>query len=372
MSIRIAHIADVHLRSQQYGYKSRGLDFFEGFRSAVDACIDAEADAILCSGDLFDTTAPASDLVVNQLGRIRDILAAAKIPMIISAGNHDGNKPHWASVYKDSLSILVPPADKVIQLYGATPKETVGVVALPWMNPYELREALKETPSADILMWHGEIKEFTGYPKPDAIEMNDFPRDKWQLIAMGDQHVHKMLRREDGLVVAYPGSTESCSKAEDHGKKAYMYTFTFEDGKAKLSNIEDVPFETRPKQELVLHTEEDVDKACDTIISGALVYCDYAMGLKNVRNRLVAAAVTRGLVPPTISMTPFTTLKATRDIRMEREASIVTPGQYVHDNAKQYFGEEYRERLTPFCENLLTPTLDPKDTIARFCKEALE
>lgn len=364
--IKIAHIADCHLRSQQYGYKVRGADFFEGMKNAVLACLNAGAKHILCSGDLFDTTSPSSRVVVDQLGAISSILHNHKATMYVSAGNHDLTDPHWACscVTDDPYGVKVPEPREVICIEDGD--ESLTVVALPWMPPQELRDTLTTTPSADILMWHGEIKEFTGYPKPEAVEIADFPKGKWTVIAMGDQHVHEYIRRDDGLVIAYPGSTESCSKSEEHDKMAYMYTF---DHKTLIS-IEDVPFKTRPKQVLTLHTDEDVDRAGNELISGALVYCEHN-NLKNVRNRLMAAADKRGLDPVILTLTTFSTQKA-EVLRVDRNAAIVSPGQYIKDHANQYFNEEHRDRLTNLCVALLTPTLDAKDTIARFCKQELE
>lgn len=376
-TIKVAHIADVHLRTQQYGYKSRGYDFFSGFRNAVQACIDAGADCILCSGDLFDTTSPASTLVVDQLAEVDAMLRAKEIEMIVSPGNHDGNTPHWASIFNKISTgrggVRVPNASAVVTVESKDKDAVVSVTALPWMTPTDLRTELEVAPKATILMWHGEIKEFTGYPKPDAIEVADFPSGKWQLIAMGDQHVHKMVKREDGLVVAYPGSTESCSSAEEHDKKAYMYTFSCSGDTTVLKDISDVPFETRPKQKLELHTEEDVERACENLISGSLVYCHYNRNLKNVRNRLIAAAVAKNMDVPTITMTSFIEKMGSTTVqKFEHTSAVMSPGQYVHANAAHYFGEADRERLTSLSVTLLTPGMSVDDALARFCKEEIE
>lgn len=370
--LKVAHIADVHLRTQQYGYKARGLDFFNAFKNAVHACATAGADCILCSGDLFDTTAPASTLVIDQLGEIEELLESRNLRMYVSPGNHDNNEPHWAAAYRQNDIIRVLEPNEVCKIPNKWGTYMSTVTALPWMPPYELREALEHTPKADILMWHGEIKEFTGYPKPDAIEVADFPSGKWQLVAMGDQHVHRLITREDGLIISYPGSTESCSSAEDHNKKAYMYTFSGEDGAMQITDIEDIPFETRPKQKLVLRTEEDVDKACSELVSGALVYCHFYHKLKNVRNRLVTAAKARNLEPVTITMTSFFDEKETTMSKLEHGTVVVSLGQFVNDNTKQYFGEKNREKLTSLSVALLTPGTDRQDVLARYCRKELE
>ena len=92
MSVRIVHIADVHLGAplENFGeYASqRRAEQEEAFRRAVDAALEARAHAVVIAGDLFDTFSPAPatvNLARRELGRLKE----AGVKVFAVPGTHD-------------------------------------------------------------------------------------------------------------------------------------------------------------------------------------------------------------------------------------------------------------------------------------------
>ena len=84
----IAHISDTHLGNRQYGSDVRRQDFIDAFEAAVEAAIDADADAIIHTGDLFHRQTPPLP-EVNACIQILQRAADAGIPFHAIVGNHD-------------------------------------------------------------------------------------------------------------------------------------------------------------------------------------------------------------------------------------------------------------------------------------------
>ena len=71
-TIKIAHIADCHLRVAQYGSKRRGGKFLQGVLSAVRKAASLGIKYILCSGDLLDASNPGPLVCVEQLEKLTE------------------------------------------------------------------------------------------------------------------------------------------------------------------------------------------------------------------------------------------------------------------------------------------------------------
>ena len=98
--IKVAHIADCHLRAYQYGSSRRGRAFLQGVESAISAAAKAGANMILCSGDLLDSNNPGPEVAINQLMELNEYLIVEHyLPMFVSVGNHDNCEPSWLTPY---------------------------------------------------------------------------------------------------------------------------------------------------------------------------------------------------------------------------------------------------------------------------------
>lgn len=360
--IKIAHIADCHLRVKQYGFKARGDDFFAGLKNAIQAALDNGASLILCSGDIVDTTYPSAEVIKYQLPAIADLLEQNKATMLVTSGNHDLTSPHWCSgLMRDKGGILVVDNERYIH------DDRISIYGAPFTDPDRLRETVLQNPDteADILMWHGEIKELIGYPKANTIEAADFPTGKYQVIAMGDQHIHKYIEH-DGLVIAYPGSTELCSTSEDTEKQLYMYSFNDE---GKLESIDSVPFTTRPVQKLKLLTDVDVEQAIVSLIPGALIFVEYDRNLHNVVPRLTAAITDEDtILRATVTEAIKSNLAAPG---MNRDEEIPTLAQFMQLQLEKVTDAEEYGRIHTLCDAMIDPNQDHRAGIDRFCEDTL-
>lgn len=367
--IKIAHIADVHLRDRQYGYRSRGADFSTALHNAVNKSIENGASAIICAGDLFDASHPSAHVVAGELKFIHQHLLEQRIPMFVTSGNHDLSEVAWSCVYEgDPERGGICDIDwKEVTVGGVTIK------GLPFMSPENLRREIelmnRRNERYDIIVWHGEIAEFLGYPNPDAISMKDFTGGICKLVAMGDQHVHRYMSEEiDGhkVIVAYPGSTEMCSESEVAEKSLFMYTFA---DNREIADIETIPFETRPVQRFVIKTDLDLEDAVTKVVPGSLIFLKYNRHLSNVLPRLNAVLTPDNIVRP--SLLPDDTERVdTSAVEMEH---MITAGQYLMENFDKFIPEEEADdAIKTLCAAMLDSTADHRYAIDKFCSDQME
>lgn len=385
--IKVAHIADCHLRAYQYGSSRRGRAFLQGVENAISAAAKAGANMILCSGDLLDSNNPGPEVAINQLMELNEyLLVEHYLPMFVSVGNHDNCEPSWLTPYEYTdtdgevgagLFLLRP--DEVNGGEFFFQKDTwpfplkVGVSS--YMPANLMREELQYYTDLkskfDIYMWHGEIREFCGYPKEDAICIDDFPKGMASVIAMGDQHVHKYIRRStDDMVIAYPGSTEMCSESEDEHKKLLLYTFAVEGDNYVLENIESVPFETQPVIRRTLRTEEELNETVQYIQNNpdVLAYIRYDRTLHEAVSRLQDAA-DKNLT--CLRLTPMMPDRFNVHT-MSREAVKYGPVEFFEANKTDLIHDpEVLNRVDELCKDLLTANKEHKVSINKFCNDRL-
>lgn len=371
--VKLAHIADCHLRQTQYGSRARGRDFYNGLYSAVRTACGLHVDAILCAGDLLDGPYPSAEIIADQLGTINAFLRCKKIPMLVINGNHDNTKTPWASVFNSSAECRLQdggifPIDHSGASIGS-PADCISIKGVPYCSPEELRDTLTGPGSdayvADVLMWHGEIKEFCGYPREGCIEMQDFPLNTYKLIAMGDQHIHKMLQREeDGLIVAYPGSTELCSSSEDPCKKMFVYTFD----KGVITDIQSVPFQTRKVQKFTITSPEDLEHAYSAMAPGALVFVDYISTVKGVLARLSSFVETwpETILRPAAITEQKTKVEFTKQYTAE---DMPTLQAFTHKALSDGLASDDVAKLVTA---LTDPVCDHKTVVNDYCEQKLE
>ena len=224
----------------------------------------------------------------------------------------------------------------------------------------------------DIYMWHGEIREFCGYPKEDAICIDDFPQGMASVIAMGDQHIHKYIRRNsDNMVIAYPGSTEMCSESEDDEKKLFIYEFEVSDSGNQLVDIRSVPIDTQGVLRRTIRTEEELEKTIQDIKDNpdVLAYIRYDRTLHDAVPRLRDAA------DPEVSCLRLTPMMPDRfNVHtMSREAVKYGPVEFFETNKEDLIHDPaVRQRVEELCKDLLTSTKDHRTVITKYCNDRLE
>lgn len=370
--IKIAHIADVHLRDRQYSCRTRGRDFANALEEAVKTAIKNNADAIICAGDLLDTARPSAATISGELTRIDRILIDAGIPMFVISGNHDLAEFPWMRVFdprEDKTAGIVCADNKKKSVHKND--EFVSILCLPFMSTEDMKQTLDSVRESqttyDIITWHGAISEFVGYPNPNNLDM-DYFAGTCRLVAMGDQHIHRLLEKEyndSTLTVAYPGSTELCDESEDPIKKMYMYSWEAHE----LVNIESIPFETRPVQRFVLKTELDVEDAITKILPNSLVFVKYNRKIANVIPRLNTVLTSDNILRP--AALPDSEKRSMRDIQKTRQL-LASPREFVDKAIERLVQADQLERIRELCLDMVDNNADYRYAIDKFCADRME
>lgn len=388
-NITIGHIADVHLCNMQYGYEARGRDFLQGAINAVDALAAKGVKLVLCAGDLLDTVNPGSRVCLTQLDELRRKLADNGQLMIVTAGNHDNAVPHWCSGMHDTPEdggILYVDGQTVEYPVPGAPRG-VTVTGRRYAGSDEYRAWMEnDAAPADILMYHGDMLEASPYPEPGTPSVKDFAaQGKWNLVAAG--HIHKRMyfseTRPDGrkTVLSYPGSTELTDGGEDSDKSANVYTMSYDGGGWVVDDMERVPFKTRTVQHFSLRTQEDLERACDEVEPGAIVFVTFDDStLQAVRSVLVSAVERKvhkdgytGHSKTIFLMRPMLKAEELRVMERIRGGRCVSLVEYMNSVADDYISKDEADRgMRDLCVAMLDSGCDHKAALEKYITDSLE
>lgn len=282
-SFKFTWMSDTHVGYRQYGLERRERDFQLAFLNAVQTAIDVGSAFIIHSGDIIHNNRPTADTIMC-LKKAHDMLQKAGIPMWVVSGNHDWSEPHWINAInpdndEDGIFLI----DGKTLEYVDTANQKFTIYGCPWLPRDPFLASIPEIPDADVIVWHGAIKEFIGFPQASALSLEELPLSKCQLWAAGDIHVNRMRTIENkvrgGVThVGYPGSTEMNSASEEEVK--VIKVVTVED--SKITKMIDLPIASRKVLKLTIGCEEDVQGHIDALKKLAngeryspLVYIDY-------------------------------------------------------------------------------------------------
>jgi DNA repair exonuclease SbcCD nuclease subunit len=215
MTTNIFHISDTHLGNRQYGSDIRRDDFARAFNQAIGNAVKAGADAVIHTGDLFDTRDPALP-DINRCIDILEQLDDAGIPFYGIVGNHERKMDEQ---YLDLLSRV-----GVAERLGKSPTLVNGEVALYGIDAvtkpaWHAEDFTLEEPSGDAFtilcmhqLLHPPVPEIMSeHPLRDVIDRVNIDVDA---VALGDYHEAKGTV-EQGTQVWYAGSTERCASGEE-------------------------------------------------------------------------------------------------------------------------------------------------------------
>lgn len=222
MTTKLLHISDTHLGNRQYGSDIRREDFADALRQAIEIAIDQEVDAVIHTGDLFDTRDPRlPDL--NQCIDILQQLQSEDIPFYGIVGNHERkidaqyldliNKTGTAERLDRTPTVI---NDEVV-VYG------IDAVTKPAWHAEDF--TLEEPPNDayTILCMHQLLEPlvpevFSEHHIDDVLDRVNVNLDA---IALGDYH-ESVSDREQGTKIWYPGSTERCAKDETEPRRVSL------------------------------------------------------------------------------------------------------------------------------------------------------
>ncbi|MBP9765194.1 exonuclease SbcCD subunit D [Candidatus Babeliales bacterium] len=146
--IRFIHTADIHFGMENYGridpqtgIHSRLLDFKKSLDTCIDYAIQQNVDLFVFAGDAYKTAHPTptqQKLLLDSFMK----LYQAKIPVIITVGNHDNplsfGKANALDIFAhlpiDGFHVFAKPSSATIM----TKSGPIQIVGIPWPNRHNL------------------------------------------------------------------------------------------------------------------------------------------------------------------------------------------------------------------------------------------
>jgi len=291
---KIAFVSDSHLRVSQYGYAYRGGDFLNALIDALNSAAALGIEIVLHGGDLIDQKQPPSD-VIEQLLKIEAVLLKNNQRMYVISGNHEKAGVAWSVVLARAMKLYNPDIVPRMQCIDNTTivlDSGLSIFGLASCSVEELKTHLQVTDlKADVLLWHGMVKEFCGFDAGGSVSITDFYNGPFDNVLLGDIHVHQFYDIPGRGVIGYPGSTELCASNEDPNKKFAILTFS-PDAPVR---VQSVPIKTRTAVSLLIQTEEELQAAIGLLTDYTnkedmiLVFVKAHAQLENVYARLHAA-----------------------------------------------------------------------------------
>ncbi len=218
-TIRILHISDTHLGLRQYGLIEREMDFYEVFREAINIAVEERVDAVIHSGDFFDTTRPPMQAIREAIDAAR-MLREKGIPLIAVMGDHDVPRRRemppliLLEHIVDNVHVIGKPSSKgveatTIRVRGGKKLFVAGFAGQRGLKAKALPHLLAAAPrppddTVSILVLHQAVRE-AGVPEYE-LSIADLPRG-YTYYAMGHIHDYVVLGDKANPIV-YPGSPE--------------------------------------------------------------------------------------------------------------------------------------------------------------------
>ncbi len=216
------HIADVHL-----GVGSGGAGLEESaFERTIDFAVEADVDAVLVAGDLFDHGRVSDDLLAwtaKQLDR-------AERPVILLVGNHDPlNEASVHRRFRSSercarVTMLDDPDGSMVEVPG-TDVVVWGRAMVQHEPSFRPLAGVPPKPGGrwTVVACHGLVLDgdrpshHSSLITPVELDAID-----WHYVALGHHHGHKVVR-EAPCPAVYPGST--ARRRGDGEARAVLVTF---------------------------------------------------------------------------------------------------------------------------------------------------
>lgn len=267
-SIRIMHLADIHIGMENYGrldpatgLNGRVMDFLRRLSEAVDYALGNEVDLVLFAGDAYKTRDPNSTYRREFARRIKR-LADAGIPVVLLVGNHDlpaqDKRASSIEIFRtlDVPNVLVASHTRLHQIITrqGAPIQVATV-------PYPVRQRLlsrdehkdKTIAELDILVQQLVAENIQALaeqadPSIPAVLTGHFSvsdakfgsertvmlgRDvvvlksvlavpAWDYVALGHIHRHQELNRGQQPPIVYSGSLERIDFGEEKEPKGFV------------------------------------------------------------------------------------------------------------------------------------------------------
>lgn len=229
--MKIVHVSDTHLGYSAYskvdestGLNQRETDFYDAFQGFVDRALRLRPDAVLHSGDLFDTVRPTNRAISFALEQFLRITREG-IPVVVIAGNHSTPRlRETGSVFRifehiEGMHPVYREQYEAVDLGGLT------VHAVPHCDTdrmvAELERLQPSKARYNVGMLHAGIASlqvFRTGEYNEAIVSSSYLRPDFDYFALG--HYHDRCRVTDNS--CYAGSIERLSFSEAGTPKGFV------------------------------------------------------------------------------------------------------------------------------------------------------
>lgn len=207
MTLRLAHLADLHLGFRQFerctptGMNQREADVEDAVTRTVTDLIAQRPDLVLIAGDVFHAPRPPNASILflsHQLERLRAALPETRV--LIVAGNHDTPRTtQFGSIlplYRRFFVDVVTGGVERLTLRGCTVTCVPSIAATQPFTP-------DPDAAVNVLLLHAAVAG-AGYGAPEVAEEQ---LAAWDYVALGDYHIAHQV----GPRAWYAGSTEFTS-----------------------------------------------------------------------------------------------------------------------------------------------------------------
>ena len=210
----LLHTADVHLGLN--GATDGGLEE-QAFATAVDHAIDADVDAVLIVGDLFDHARVSDELLAWTAKE----LARVERPVVLLVGNHDALDD--ASVHHrfrvaercPNVTLVAEPDGELVEVPG-TDVVVWGRAMVRHERAYKPLAGVPEKPADrwGVVAAHGLVlREDKPSHHASPMRPSELEAITWDYVALGHHHGHDVISEEPCPVV-YPGATARSLRGE--------------------------------------------------------------------------------------------------------------------------------------------------------------
>lgn len=227
--IRILHTADVHLDSPLKSLALRDPELREqvqtatrsAFTKIVDTAISEAVNALLISGDLFDSTersARTAAYLAGQLDRLRD----NSIQVFYIKGNHDAENPLTGEVsLPENVHVFDGRGGKV-QL-----SENIWIHGVSFANRHAPESLLPKFPvpvigAINIAMLHTSLAGASGHDPYAPCTVNELSSSGFDYWALGHIHSRKVHSEKPWIVM--PGMPQGRDIGEAGPKSVSLLT----------------------------------------------------------------------------------------------------------------------------------------------------
>ena len=263
------------------------MDFHRAFQFVLTDASAQGVDALVVVGDILDSTRPNSH-TIGLLKHLNEVAVNLKLLVLCTSGNHDKSKPSWIDIITTAGS---PYGLRVLDNKTHTLEkdgQKLKITGLPYYQPQDLREILPTLAGTDVLLWHGDVKEFGNFNE-DAITCEELSKAPAKLILLGDIHKREYLEVNQKLI-GYPGATELCKSNEPEDHSYELFEIDLPSG-----HIDHRPIEI-PTRRVIraknVQSQAEADELVALIRSAAasepMVFIEHTEAVKGLRERILS------------------------------------------------------------------------------------